>query len=473
MIPTFAVVGQPNKGKSSIVATLAEDEQVAIAATPGTTRRAERHVLKVDDEELYALVDTPGFQRARAMLDWLESERVAASERPRRVRAFVEAHRDDPRFADECELLRPILDGAGILYVVDGAKPFGEEYEVEMELLRWTGRPRMALINRIGEGDYVAAWRHALGQYFSIVREFDAVHADFDKRISLLEAFAALDEHAAAPLARAVAVLREDRQRRLARSATAIAELLCSALQASRSARLDDEAQRERLAERLNERLMDDLRRLEQRCRDKVQAIYQHRSLQRSESDAGLGGGDLFTAENWEIFGLSRDQLVRAGVVSGALAGAGVDLLFGGASVFLGAGLGAVLGGVGARFGSDELAKVRVLGQPLGGRVLQVGPVTAPNFPWVLLGRAWVHHDLVEERNHARREAMVVSVVDGSALMDRVPDALRREFIELFKRLREGDEVQGRLTTAITELLGHDAAAPGASRGEVTRRDDA
>ena len=35
MIPTFAVVGQPNKGKSSIVATLAEDERLAIGPTPG------------------------------------------------------------------------------------------------------------------------------------------------------------------------------------------------------------------------------------------------------------------------------------------------------------------------------------------------------------------------------------------------------------------------------------------------------
>ena len=36
----FAVVGHPNKGKSSIVATLAENDAVAIGATPGTTQAA-------------------------------------------------------------------------------------------------------------------------------------------------------------------------------------------------------------------------------------------------------------------------------------------------------------------------------------------------------------------------------------------------------------------------------------------------
>ena len=35
--PVFAIVGHPNKGKSSIVSTLARDESVAISPLPGTT----------------------------------------------------------------------------------------------------------------------------------------------------------------------------------------------------------------------------------------------------------------------------------------------------------------------------------------------------------------------------------------------------------------------------------------------------
>ncbi|MDZ7686072.1 MAG: DUF3482 domain-containing protein [Gammaproteobacteria bacterium] len=193
-VPVFAVVGHPNKGKSSIVATLAEDDQVAISPTPGTTRRSEQHTFTVDGEPLYSLVDTPGFQRPGETLDWLKRQAESASDRAAAVADFVEAHENDQRFVDECELLRPLVDGAGILYVVDGAKPYGPEYELEMEILRWTGRPRMALINKIGDGDYEDEWRQALDQYFSIVRVFDALHADFDKRVSLLRAFSELDD---------------------------------------------------------------------------------------------------------------------------------------------------------------------------------------------------------------------------------------------------------------------------------------
>ena len=146
MIPTFAVVGHPNKGKSSIVATLAEDERLAIGPAPGTTRRAAAHTFSIDGQPQYVLVDTPGFQRAGAVLEWLEARATTASARAQLVADFVREHEGDPRFHDECELLRPIVDGAGILYVVDGSKPYGSEYELEMQIQVAIGdalRPRL------------------------------------------------------------------------------------------------------------------------------------------------------------------------------------------------------------------------------------------------------------------------------------------------------------------------------------------
>ena len=39
-VPVFVVVGNVNQGKSSVVATIAEDRGVPIASHPGTTTRA-------------------------------------------------------------------------------------------------------------------------------------------------------------------------------------------------------------------------------------------------------------------------------------------------------------------------------------------------------------------------------------------------------------------------------------------------
>ena len=119
---------------------------------------------------------------------------------------------------------------------------------------------------------------------------------------------------------------------------------------------------------------------------------------------------DLFAEETWDLFGLSKNQLLVTGSMGGAAAGLGIDVMFGGTTLLLGATLGAVAGAVGSWFGSDELAKTKVLGTPLGGKQLQVGPISAANFPWMLLGRAWVHHYLIKERNHALREVLSVDL---------------------------------------------------------------
>lgn len=76
--PVFAVVGHPNKGKSSIVATLSQNDAIAIALEPGTTRARQDYPLSVDGEKLYTLVDTPGVSATTAG--------VAVAGSPQRVR---------------------------------------------------------------------------------------------------------------------------------------------------------------------------------------------------------------------------------------------------------------------------------------------------------------------------------------------------------------------------------------------------
>ena len=458
LIPTFAVVGHPNKGKSSIVATLAEDDRLLIGSTPGTTRAAHAYTFKIDNQPQYVLIDTPGFQRARAVLEWLEARAGSADERGALVAQFVAEHDQDERFVDECELLRPILNGAGILYVVDGTKPYGAEYELEMQILQWTGQPRMALINMIGTGDYQTEWRGALNQYFSLVRVFDAVHADFETRIALLRGFGELDEQWRQPLETAVVALQEERARRQRRSAGEIADCLLDTLTYTERASLTDQKPAEPIQNRLIEKLQKKIRKREQRARDAVQRIYRHPHLERREASTELLQTDLFTEQGWELFGLSNLQLAVSGAVTGALAGGGIDVLFGGATLLLGAGIGAVIGGVSAWFGGHELAKVSVLGETLGGRVMQVGPVSAPNFPWVMLGRAWMHHHLVAERNHALRDAISAVAMREQNLMDSLTDDLRKSLARCFKKfLDQGGNVDlgTHLTDLIDQVLSH------------------
>jgi hypothetical protein len=467
--PKFAVVGHPNKGKSSIVATLAEDAAVAISPLPGTTTRSQRYPLRVDGEVLYELIDTPGFQRPRETLAWLKDHHPAAHQRSETVRAFVDTHRDDKRFFDECELLRPLLDGAGVLYVVDGSKPYGAEYEPEMEILRWTGRPGMALINMIGTGDYTDEWRRALNQFFSIVRVFDATRADFEKRIALLRGFGELDETWQPALEHAVDVLQRDRRHRQHQAAVEITDLVIDVVTRQVTVPLPaiDLTPTQDAAIRTAglERLLHVIRDREDLARREVQALYRHSELSRTERVADLLGTDLFSDEAWRVFGLSRGQLAATGAFSGAAAGGAFDLLLGGASLGLAAGIGSLIGGASALMGIRRLARVQVMGLPLGGRELRIGPVRDANFPWVILGRAVLHHRMVAERNHARREALLIESTGNENFADSIPADVRRAINGVLARIRaQGAAELGdreRLEALIEPLLvGKLSAAP-------------
>jgi len=437
MIPRFAVVGHPNKGKSSIVSTLSEDAAVAIAPIPGTTMAARTFPMQVDGETLYELIDTPGFQRPREVLAWLHERSGGAADRAATVAQFVAAHASDPRFHDECELLRPITEGAGILYVVDGSRPYGAEYEPEMEILRWTGRPRMALINLIAHGDHIEEWQRALDQYFSIVRVFDALHADVSKRLTLLRSFGELHPPWQAAIARAVSALEDDYRRRRERAARAITALIVDALTLQLSQRIAEDADPAPVIAGAQARLRQRLAEREQKVRREVEAIYRHADAVWADGAPAVIDSELFSSESEQLFGLSRTQLVATGAMSGAVAGGAIDLALGGASLFAVTGLSALVGGVSALLGGDRLGKAKVLGQALGSREITVGPFRDTNLPWVLLGRALLHHEAIAERNHARRDAIVMAVADGGHRANAIEPALRKRLASEFDSVRK------------------------------------
>ncbi len=249
----------------------------------------------------------------------------------------------------------------------------------------------------------------------------------------------------------------QERKRRLRSSAVEIAGCLLDCLTVQEKQPFDESRAEEDQQERLRSVLFRKLRAREQRCRNAVQSIYRHHSSQAPVSELGLVDMDLFAEEGWELFGLSREKLVMAGVLGGAAAGGGVDLLLGGASLLLGSVIGGVLGGASAWFGGQEIAKVSILGETLGGRMLVVGPVTAANFPWVLLGRAVSHHRLFSERNHARRESLSESMEASSHLMDELPEQHRREIARCFKQIRDdggSGNVLQQLTACVEQCLG-------------------
>jgi len=456
-LPHFAVVGRPNKGKSSIVATLARDDTVRIAARAGSTRSTRRFPMRVDGQVLYELIDTPGIQRARQMLAWLRANCADAAARPAAVRQFLEEHAEQEQFADECHALVPIVEGAGIIYVVDGSVPFGGDYEAEMEILRWTGRPSLALINPIENSDYVEQWTAGLGQYFQTVRSFDAHRAEYRKQLELLTLFGHLDPEWRQPLQRAVDVLEADRQRQHHEAGEIIAGLLYDGLTFTVEQAVPEGLPEEPVRKVLFSRYQRQLIKRERSARARVEELFYYRDLSKSEQGMDFDEEDLFHQENWYLWGLSRKQLLLAAGAAGGVAGGGAGAVVDGMAGGLLGGLATLAGGISGAVAStrsvlrrsDDLAKWTVSGVPAGGNRLAYGPSRNPNFPFVLLGRAMQHHRAISQRTHAVRATLELN----EPALDWLGDKDKRRLARIFEDIRSGKRVSERRAelTALTQ----------------------
>jgi hypothetical protein len=466
-VPTLVVVGHVNKGKSSVVATLTEDDTVPVDRTPGTTKRSGVYELVVDGAPVLRLVDTPGFQDAPAALEWMRQRARDAGDRPRVVAEFVAAHRGDEDFADEVELLGRLGGDVGLLFVVDASREYRPVHEAEMEILRWTGRPGMALLNRIGDGDHGEEWKPVLRQFFHVVREFDAHGVGFGERLALLRAFAEVHEEWRAPVERAVAALEREDAARLHRALRAVADgvLDCLGHVEKQPLRPGEEAgDRDDV---LREAFHDALREREARTRREVERLFRHHRLGAEAPAFELLAADLFGETSFELFGLTRRQLLVRGAGWGAAAGAVIDLMVGGFSFGTGAVLGGVFGGGAAWFGSQKVARAwdgrselaRRLFPGEAGRFRCFGPVTNPAFAWVLLDRALLHLEAVRARAHARRDAFAPFAGAGKAgPVHRLPAALHDELDRVLRgaldAARHGRRPGEDEHTRLAELLG-------------------
>jgi len=459
--PSFAVVGRVNKGKSAILATLVEEDRnarIRISPTPGETTACQRIPLQIAGETLLTFIDTPGFSHAPEALEWLKSrhEDNSTAARLDTVRAFVDAHSDDDSFRDECLLLDPVINGAGILYVVDASKPFRPDFLAEMEILRWTGRPRMALLNHISaETDYSEDWKKHLGEFFNLTREFNAHSARIKERVRLLRQLLEIEENARPALEKTIHLLEQQWDQRRSESADVIIDLMEDCLRLRTrlnisSGNIERDYQKTKAKAELVEKYIREISVHEETHHRKLLKIYRHTVEPLVEEPAGDAGlGELFAEETWQLLGLDKWQLALAGGVAGAIGGSALDVLLGGSTLGAGTLLGGAAGAAAPLLGGKNLARIRIDipnfpggHVSIGGVQLSAGPPRNPNFPWILLDRVLFYHHHLLTRAHGRRDPFVIEhSTDGqrSGISSTFNTSRRDKFQRWFNKLLKGN----------------------------------
>ncbi|MCG8633665.1 MAG: GTPase/DUF3482 domain-containing protein [Desulfobacterales bacterium] len=397
-VPEFAVMGHPNEGKSSVVSTLTEDDKIKVSQVPGETTVSRAYTVKIDDREIIRFVDTPGFQAPRQTLAWFREHPG-----PDLLDKFISTFKTDAFFADECELLTPVARGAGIIYVVDGSRPVREDDLAEMEILRLTGRPRMAVINSKSlERDYTDQWKQEFRKYFNVIRVFNSNRADFYERIRMLESLKAIDQDWEQGLERVISAFKGDWDKRNRMACAYITHGIEKAVGFSLSGKITPATDQVTLKEELTRAYQQEIRKMEKKMFSHIRSLFRHNLYDYPLPEYSVLRHDLFSEQTWEMLGLSRKQLATAGAVVGGTMGAVLDTAAAGLTFGVFTAIGSAIGAGSALAGIRRLTKKNSPG--LGGDRLQVGPNENIQFMYVLMDRALLYYAHITRRSHGRRD---------------------------------------------------------------------
>jgi len=424
--PTFAVVGKINMGKSSVLSTLLEiddDRLVRVSSTPGETTHCQVLPVTFDDREMIRFVDTPGFSRALEAMRAIQDLHGEGTPNLATIKEFVARQMESGEFEDEARLLEPVVEGAGILYVIDPSKPLRDAFVAEMEILRWTGCPRMALLNEKAENpERTGEWRSRLGSYFNLVRTFNAHQARFGERKRLLRSLLEIDETNRGRIEDTIRLIDEEWEQRREESAEIVMDFLAKALRHREKERIgvkDDELshRKDRTKQELQKKYYASIAKFEQQTYEKLLKLYRHRLLKAEVGGDAFQGVDLSSEETWQKWGLSRSQLAIAGGLAGGAAGVAIDIGSAGLTHGMGTLFGVLTGAGGAFFKGDSLPELKIdaRGVSFDGeshKALVMGPPESDNFAWILLDRLLHHYREIVSRSHGRRDE---EVIDGES----------------------------------------------------------
>ena len=340
----LAVVGHTNVGKTSLLRTLTRDVGFgAISHRPSTTQHVEGARLSVDGEALIELYDTPGFEDAVALYEYIEQLPKTAErlDGPELLQRFLNSSEARQRFEQEAKVLRQLLQSDAGFYVIDAREPVLAKYRDELAILTMCGKPLLPVLNFVNSTEQrEPAWREVLARLglHALVR-FDTIAPPQDGEQRLYENLSLVLDSQRPRLQR---LIEHNQTQVLVRRKAAyrlIAELLVDVSACRRSVHPDQ----------LEEAIQDlhrDVRQREQACVEALLKLYAFRKDDAQASalplEEGRWGDDLFNPATMKQLGIK----VGGGMAAGAATGVGIDLLTGGLSLGMATVVGAAVGGL-------------------------------------------------------------------------------------------------------------------------------
>ena len=427
-----AIVGHTNAGKTSLIRTLLRDDQFGkVDDAAGTTRYVEKSAIFSGDNEVLNLYDTPGLEDSSALLLALEdlAKTVQARLPAELLRAFIAQAANYPDFEQETKVLRQSINSDVLLYMIDVREPLLGKYLDEVEILSKAGKPILPVFNFIaGHSEALLRWREQMAQFnLHAALEFDTVAYDFDAEKRLYQKLQSLLEKQYETL-QTVIDYRQEVWKNLTHAA---AQRIFQLLTEVACYRREVEA-KSGISQTDVTSMQDFVRKAEQQALRDLLTIFAFTQLDVDLQQLAVSDGqwelDIFSPRMLKDFGLSAG----ATALTGAAAGAGIDLMVGGLSLGAATMLGAALG---AGWATARRYKQELVAAWRGHKWLCVDDNTVS---LLYLRQRKLLHTLTR-RGHAAQNKL--------QLFNETKHSLPRRWYKVLKVLRQKPEWQHTLST--------------------------
>ncbi len=456
-IPAFAIIGHPNEGKSTIVSTLSEDDKVRVSPVPGETADCMEFPVKIDGKEIIRFIDTPGFQNPRKTLAWLNN---FDGDEKDLLQSFIKENKDNSDFIDESKLLTPVSKGAGIIYIVDGSRPVRKIDTIEMEILRLTGQPRIAIINNKEEDvEFSEDWKRAFLKHFNAVRIFNGHTATYTERIELLKSLKAIFQDWQEPLSTVIEAFKTDWTNRNKIVSGAIIEMLVKAITHREKQRVSNDSEIAKIKTKQLVSYKTKINSLEKETCREIKKLFKHNIFDYHLPPSSVLSADLFDEESIKILGLRPNQVALAGGVTGGMLGAAADIAAHGLTFGLFTAIGGASGAGYAYLNRDKMIRTKVAGLKIGKKKITTGPCKNIQFMYIQLDRFLLYYSHVINWAHGRRNGEQEKINQKNktnpkkGLVTNFSDETRKIFDSLFITVSKGKKETGEIERkAVKEL---------------------
>lgn len=442
----IAVLGNPNKGKSSLVSSLAYDDNIKVSSFSGETVVSTAYNLIINNKIIYRLFDTPGFNNEDELLDFIEQCEERYDNKIDILKKFLSIHLLKDEYAKEVEIVKVLLNKPIIFFVIDSSSRYQRDYETQLEFIKWLDFPTIAIYNQISTENYKNEWEDKISEYIKTSIEVNFFDINLNKKLLLLKEALKLkiSKEQKDFLNKAIEVLDTDYSLRVEKSINEIIFWLKEALSLKKNFTIPKinikNKTNEEFLEEYKEEYFLELTQKEKLCQKRVENIWGFRHLDTKLDDTNLFNFPLESTQSIEIFGISSKNIkvltTLIGATTGGSLGSSIDFLGG---MGLGTTLGGLLGAVTGLYSStfiEEIIDVKT--SSIGKNIsIYLGPIKDMNLIISIIVRAIIHIKSIKNRSHARRNILELSNLEnlGEEIFKNTSE--RKEILRLVNKLNE------------------------------------